>query len=238
MKIFKQFLLFLICFLGVTIAVHAQPFVAIPDRNASVALPSEHEITSKNYLENLSDKDLTLVWKRVGNKLAKGWNSSVCDKSACWDHKTTTKSFVLPVGKVEKLDVHFYPNNLIGSGQVEILVWVDDDSINTVTTLFYKATAASPSRITSSFKNFEVSIYPNPVKDNLFVNGLPEKQNFKVELYTLLGNRVLSYSLQSQNTQLGVHQIDMQSLPKGVYMLRILDQNMNLVFNKSISKIK
>jgi hypothetical protein len=44
--------------------------------------------------------------------------------------------------------------------------------------------------------------------------------------------------LLSGSAQGGVHQVDLQELPKGVYMLRIIDKNQNLVFNKSVSKMK
>jgi hypothetical protein len=214
--------------------------IAITTDSVSVSgSSSEFELVGNNYVENLTGGDLTIVWKRTINNLPNGWTSSVCDKMACWAATTDSKTFALQGNRTEKLDVHFYPNNNIGSAIVEMLAWVQGDSANTVVKSTYKANAGLTSNITASTKkNVNVSFYPNPVKDNMFVAGLPENQSFKVELYSLLGTKVITYNLAAGASQSGIHQIDMQELPKGVYMVRIVDKSMNLIFNKSVSKMK
>jgi hypothetical protein len=56
-------------------------------------------------------------------------------------------------------------------------------------------------------------IYPNPVKDKLFIQGVSNP--LKVSIYNLLGKKVLSI----KNT----NNINVQSLPSGVYTIRISD---------------
>jgi len=57
------------------------------------------------------------------------------------------------------------------------------------------------------------SIYPNPVKDKLFIQGLSNPS--KVSIYNVLGKEVLSI----KNT----NNINVQGLPRGVYVIRISD---------------
>jgi hypothetical protein len=219
--------------------VLAQSIAITADSVAVSGNSNEFELVGNNYVENLTGSDLTIVWKRTINNLPNGWTSSVCDKMACWAATTDSKTFTLQGNRTEKLDVHFYPNNNMGAAIVEMLAWVQGDSANTVVKSTFKANAGLTSNITASAKkNIEVSFYPNPVKDNMFVAGLPENQSFKVELYSLLGTKVTTYNLPAGTSQSGIHQIDMQELPKGVYMVRIVDKSMNLIFNKSVSKIK
>jgi len=58
-----------------------------------------------------------------------------------------------------------------------------------------------------------ISIYPNPVIDKLFIQGLSDAT--KVSIYNVLGKEVLSI----KNT----NNINVKALPKGVYIIRISD---------------
>ena len=58
-----------------------------------------------------------------------------------------------------------------------------------------------------------ISIYPNPVIDKLFIQGLSDAT--KVSIYNILGKEVLSI----KNT----NNINVQALPRGMYVIRISD---------------
>ena len=58
-----------------------------------------------------------------------------------------------------------------------------------------------------------IKVYPNPVKDKLFISG--NKTPIAVSIYNVLGKEVLSI----KNT----NNINVQALPSGVYMIRISD---------------
>ena len=62
-------------------------------------------------------------------------------------------------------------------------------------------------------ENSFFSIYPNPVKDKLFISG--NETPIAVSIYNVLGKEVLSI----KNT----NNINVQALPSGVYMIRISD---------------
>lgn len=61
-----------------------------------------------------------------------------------------------------------------------------------------------------------VNIYPNPVKDVLTVEA-SEYQN--VEVFDLAGRCVISREIS------GVANIDMSQMPKGVYIVKMNDEN-------------
>ena len=67
---------------------------------------------------------------------------------------------------------------------------------------------------THEISNSVVNIYPNPVVDILYIDVLGEL-NFQVNLYSLVGQRIISES--------NSNQIDVNSIPHGTYLLEIED---------------
>ena len=59
----------------------------------------------------------------------------------------------------------------------------------------------------------DISIYPNPTNDKLFIQGLSDAT--EVSIYNILGKEVIS----TNNT----NNINVQALPSGVYVIRISD---------------
>ncbi len=75
----------------------------------------------------------------------------------------------------------------------------------------------------SQIKN--VNVYPNPVINKLYVSGLTAQS--KVSLYDILGNCIIAETFDSN--------IDMSTLPAGIYMLRIAEGN-KIITRKVIKK--
>ncbi|WP_027377430.1 M1 family aminopeptidase [Kaistella palustris] len=66
-----------------------------------------------------------------------------------------------------------------------------------------------------------VQIYPNPVKNELSVSGITKDEPY--EIYGLDGKRLKSGVYQSQNS------LNVSTLPKGVYLLKLQDQNLKFI---------
>ena len=66
--------------------------------------------------------------------------------------------------------------------------------------------------------SFEIGLhlYPNPAKDNVNLS-ISKKGNYLVNLFSVLGESVLSFKTESSKT------IDVSNLPKGLYTVRIID---------------
>jgi surface protein len=59
-----------------------------------------------------------------------------------------------------------------------------------------------------------ISVYPNPAKDKLFIQGLSKPS--KVSIYNVLGKLVFSKTTSSE--------IDLEGLQSGIYIVRFIDQ--------------
>lgn len=65
-------------------------------------------------------------------------------------------------------------------------------------------------------KALEVNIYPNPIKDFLYINSTLN-ENFNIKIYDVLGNDILS----ENNISGTIKTIHLESLKPGVYLLYI-----------------
>ena len=84
--------------------------------------------------------------------------------------------------------------------------------------------------VSTSVEEFEpeaVTVYPNPVSGLMTVNGLEMRQ---IELYNLLGQQVKKETCRSSAVQL-----DVASLAAGVYVLRVIDDAMQVHTHRVIS---
>ena len=65
----------------------------------------------------------------------------------------------------------------------------------------------------------EISLYPNPTNDKLFIQGLSSSS--RVSIYNVLGKLVLSQTISKE--------IDVKQLSKGIYILKIIDEQKETV---------
>ena len=73
-----------------------------------------------------------------------------------------------------------------------------------------------------------IATYPNPVESDLIIRL--ESGIYKTTIYTIRGQLVLQKDID------GNHQMNLQSLAKGIYILKIRDVESNRVFNKKFVK--
>ncbi len=87
---------------------------------------------------------------------------------------------------------------------------------------FYNGSPTAVSKLDKS----DITVYPNPVKSSLFVNGLP--QNATVKIFDMRGALLIS--------KLNVNEkIDVNNLAKGVYIIQISGKN-SVTTNKFIKE--
>lgn len=82
----------------------------------------------------------------------------------------------------------------------------------------FKISAYDASLGNSSFDNANFSYYPNPVKNILNLSYSKEISN--VEVFNLLGQRVITHSVNANDAQ-----VDMSNLSKGAYMVKVTSDN-------------
>ncbi len=77
-----------------------------------------------------------------------------------------------------------------------------------------------------------IDIFPNPIEDNLLNISFDGTFSGLIFLYNALGSKIYSIDLSNVHT----HQIKMMYFSKGIYFLKIIDKNSNLLFLKKIIK--
>ena len=73
----------------------------------------------------------------------------------------------------------------------------------------------------NDLSNNELRIYPNPVKDQLSLDGISKDE--KYEIYSLDGKKVKSGTVATKKT------INVNALSKGVYLLKIAEKNLKFI---------
>lgn len=199
-----------------------------------------YEIIAYGTIYNTTSDSVIATWERVINDLPSGWGgSSVCDNKGCYLENVSLASehetFTIHANGQSNLDVHFQPSDISGNGTVLLKAWVIGDSANTVVTGVYKATAQEPT-VVETKENEHISIYPNPAKDYVLIKNLPLNEISTVEVFNIFGRKMLAFSQPPATSDSAVHKFDIGALSKGIYMIRVYDESMNVIFTKSLSK--
>ena len=67
------------------------------------------------------------------------------------------------------------------------------------------------------FDNLSFTLYPNPVKDELFISSKSNLNDFNIIIYSISGRSILSLN----NSKLRDYSIDLQELKSGIYFIQI-----------------
>jgi hypothetical protein len=77
-----------------------------------------------------------------------------------------------------------------------------------------------------------ISLYPNPNNGQFTIQSSVVSDQLSVEIYNMLGQKVYSQSTMHQPQ----FSINIADQPNGVYLIRILDKDGNLVSRKKVVK--
>jgi len=72
---------------------------------------------------------------------------------------------------------------------------------------------------------FKLNVYPNPVKDQLIITASNKNNPFKLNLYDINGRQLMSAIMTSDD-----YKFNTSSLPVGIYLLKVEDQESSKVF--------
>lgn len=188
-------------------------------------LPDDFEGVAKAIITNDTDQDLILTWNRNVIEITDGWGSAVCDVNQCYSPSTSSFDFELAAGDSGAMDVHVYPNGFEGAAIIKVIVnRADDPFVSTSATYYFNQTVGVAEKFTEAIK-----IYPNPTQDFISIDNA-ENLVAKADIYNVSGKLVLSTSL------MGSEKINVQNLPAGNYILKLLDQNSKVVSTNLLVK--
>ena len=73
-----------------------------------------------------------------------------------------------------------------------------------------------------------ITIYPNPVKENLYINI--EDGNYEFFIYNSLGKQMINEKITT------IKSLNLNNLQKGIYLLNVVDLNTNKTYRKKFIK--
>lgn len=113
--------------------------------------------------------------------------------------------------------------NIPGTSKIEVLA---EDGI---TSLTYNVNFSLKSAI-ASISADNIKVYPNPANDYIYIkNTHKDFQTQQVQLFDLLGKQLLS-----QNVNESIHRLEISSLPKGIYILKVNTHNETILTMKIV----
>jgi hypothetical protein len=183
---------------------------------------TSEEISPSVLLKNNSGSSMELRWERVKNNMPSGWDALICERN-CYSALLESRTFTLGAGEsIQDFRVTFRPNGQEGIANAEIKVYEIKNPSNSVT-VFFTASAVS-----GSSNGNGPSVYPNPAVDYIQIQDGSDVKF--IEVHNALGRKILDFN--AVNTG----RYDIGDLPKGMYMVRMLDRNRNIIRTQRISK--
>ena len=188
--------------------------------SAASALGSKDEasIIAKSTVKNESDSKKTIVWERTVHSISEGWETAVCDKNVCYNTNIDSFDFELDPGEEGTLNVYGYPNGVEGMVSVSVKLTDAADPNNTVTGQF-DVQSDGFTTSTTFVPVQDIKIYPNPTAQ--FISLMDAQDVAGLSLYNIVGRQVKSFTATYEN------QYDVSSLPVGLYLVRVMDKNLN-----------
>ena len=220
----------LFCFLFFTSFLSAQNFSVSADY-ASLQGSCQSEIGPRISLKNESKQNITLIWEQNRNLCPDGWEVAVCDRQ-CYSSLVQKKQINLkPQESLDNFRVNFRPNGKEGIGNLEIKIYEKGQPQDAQTVLFSASAKNEHSaQKMHAAKAEKPTVYPNPVVEHLMLRDAAQQVQY-LEIYNVVGRKLLQFQVNGQQDK-----FDVSSLPRGIYMLRMLDENRHIIRTERISK--
>lgn len=237
-KIFLAAFLILVL-LNVTLA---QNILITPNDSIAISANSTDEwdiLEAHIHIVNNTPNATTYTWRMTGYTApVPPWELKLCDNHLCYDLLIGNPVHVsYPVNAYDSMDMKFQfsPHCVAGTGDVNVSVYDNNDSTNTIYMLNYRAdfTVSCPSAVPTIAKS-SLKIFPNPVQNIFTVSGLENAGNLAFEVYDLKGVAVPCEV--KTGTGSAIH-ISVEKLPAGVYVLKAFDKAGNMTGTARLTKV-
>jgi hypothetical protein len=218
-------LLLLSAFLVTISVTRAQSFVVTPTASDTLSMDTSFNACSSEAiliytLQNNTPDTLQMNWRAVYSTFPHAWTLAYCYQGTCLysgilSHTFTFKMFP---GTSSQMQLDAQPTSGAASGNFQVFTWATNDSANTATFLNYKV-AVNACTVTgiSEVEAARISLYPNPVRNELTVSLPQNLDNGRLDIYNLLGSKVYSQPLNASKD------FNVSALEAGIYVARISD---------------
>jgi hypothetical protein len=221
-----------IYFFLLTFCLQAQSSFHVSAAYATKQGRIDKEIAPSVLLRNLSNKTIQLRWEISKANLSEGWSAVVCDHQ-CYTNLVSEKTFELKPGSVlQDFKVSFRPNGKEGMGNYTINLYELNNRSSSEQTITFNAAANSVVSSTNSLINQPnpPKVFPNPAIEYIYLND--ESARVKsIEIYNVVGRKMQKLTVNNSNERFNIN-----NLPRGIYMIRMLDKQGHIVRTQRISK--
>jgi len=192
------------------------------------------EYISSGSCRNTGVDTINLQWKIVSDTGVAAWSyTGFCDKNLCYPFTIgESRVFTLAPNASSIIELHISTGCNPGNGTVKFLLWNTADSAASVQLVDIDVNltqGASCSAGISEVATAQVSIYPNPVSNELTVSLPQTLDNGQLDIYNLIGSKVYSQPLSATKG------FDVSGLETGIYVARISDGS-RIVATKKFTK--
>lgn len=178
---------------------------------------SEYTTDALAQIQNNSNTARTIKWIRFEDAAPAPWYTSVCDNQNCYDSSKYYNTITIPANQQGLLSLNIYPFGIPGTGSYHFIVFDVNDSAN-ANAIMTVDVMAKPTGIGNVIDQV-FSIYPNPVKDMLYMNLDVSKQITSIDIHNIVGEKLKSVRVQNGLKSVTIPVAD---LKKGIYFLRVL----------------
>ncbi len=231
----KRLLLFTLVALGISsnqLAI-AQAFTAPQDTIYGYATES---FTIKTKLTNTSGSSLKISWMLDDYSTPANWMiSGVCDNSQCHPFSNVTGNQVKeasPIDAGAQLETYVDFNAAAaatGKSWATVKYWTKADQSD-AKSVTYIATKVATNVNNVSKVDDNVTLYPNPAKENVNVI-FPQNAGVKnIAVYNMIGKVVSVYKVVGNSAKL-----DIDNIPSGIYFVRLLDAQGHIVATRKFT---
>lgn len=222
--------LLIVLVIAATVATSIAQILSITPNYSSLSFPASEFSDAAAYIQNNSNYERTVRWVRYADSQPVGWYTTVCDDNECYSPGTSSMTVKIAANSSGLLKLNVFANDVVGSGVYHINVFDVADSA-AANAVFNVDVVTNPVGI-NNVSGVAVSIYPNPVKDVLYLNLDASKHITRIEIHNVVGQKVKSVALEDGLKSVAV---PLSDLKKGMYFIRMFSSGRE-VATKTFSK--
>ncbi|NUO00282.1 MAG: T9SS type A sorting domain-containing protein [Saprospiraceae bacterium] len=174
---------------------------------------------------NNTNDTIQARWTRKVISITEGWQSAICDKNQCFFPSVSSQPFQFLPNEAARLDVHVYPNDLVGAAVIEVTLINTEDTTQSVTGVYY-FNQETNGTVDARFE--QVKVYPNPTQGLFTITDVDQVE--RVDVFDMAGRMVKQFQYSEGQWY------SISELPRGSYQIRLLGENGQTLVTRLMTK--